>query len=432
MQRVSSMGTEPHPRGWMVPGFNSPTRPNPPLRRRGIAADGDLAGRRDPPTLTNLAPVAAWGSARERSRDDCAPCCATMTEGRNDTHAKPRSHLPGRGRKTHHPRRPRTPTCRGRDLHRRRGKLRRDHQGSAHTARPEGDNRVRTAIADRPRDRQAPGFKPPARTTHPTRGTTREGAHTIPLHIITGPPAAGKSTYIREHRQPGDITVDYDDLANTLAAADPDNHDHPDTVKGVAQAARRAAISEAMKTPDTTVWIIDSKPNRQNLTRYKQAGAEIHVIDPGIDEVLRRCRGRTARAHRSRRTRMVRARQAEDSSTTRLRPSTPTSPQTSHDATKGRTRVRMVRTINVPEARAELRRRSTRSRPHQGSEAPRTRGRRPTTPPHLQPQQGRRKRPPQTRNKRGTRPAPRSDIHLGIAGRPQHVDKNRTHTPRYS
>ena len=274
-----------------VPGFNSPTRPNPPLRRRGIAADGDLAGRRDPPTLTNLAPVAAWGSARERSRDDCAPCCATMTEGRNDTHAKPRSHLPGRGRKTHHPRRPRsTPTCRGRDLHRRRGKLLLDHQGSAHTARPEGDNRVRTAIADRPRDRQAPGFKPPARTTHPTRGTTREGAHTIPLHIITGPPAAGKSTYIREHRQPGDITVDYDDLANTLAAADPDNHDHPDTVKGVAQAARRAAISEAMKTPDTTVWIIDSKPNRQNLTRYKQAGAEIHVIDPGIDGALKRCR----------------------------------------------------------------------------------------------------------------------------------------------
>lgn len=134
------------------------------------------------------------------------------------------------------------------------------------------------------------GFKPPARTTHPTRGTTREGAYTIPLHIITGPPAAGKSTYIREHRQPGDITIDYDDLANTIAAADADNHNHTPTVKTVTQAARRAAITEALKTTNTTVWIVDSKPNRQNLTRYKQAGAEIHVIDPGIDEVLRRCR----------------------------------------------------------------------------------------------------------------------------------------------
>ena len=56
------------------------------------------------------------------------------------------------------------------------------------------------------------------------------------------------------------------------------------------QAARRAAITEALKTTTTTVWIVDSKPNRQNLTRYKHAGAEIHVIDPGIDEVLRRCR----------------------------------------------------------------------------------------------------------------------------------------------
>lgn len=95
---------------------------------------------------------------------------------------------------------------------------------------------------------------------------------------------------MREHRQPGDITVDYDDLANTLAAAPQDNHTHPDTLKGVAQAARRAAISEALKVTGTTVWIVDSKPSRQNLARYRQAGAEIHVIDPGIDEVLRRCR----------------------------------------------------------------------------------------------------------------------------------------------
>jgi hypothetical protein len=142
------------------------------------------------------------------------------------------------------------------------------------------------------------GFKPPARTTPPPlieqggAPTTPEGrAHTIPLHIITGPPAAGTSTYIRDHRQPGDITIDYDEIANTIAGETVDNHTHTDTVKAVTQAARRAAITEAVKHANTTdVWIVDSTPSAKTLDKYRQAGAEIRTIDPGKAVVMRRCK----------------------------------------------------------------------------------------------------------------------------------------------
>ncbi len=37
------------------------------------------------------------------------------------------------------------------------------------------------------------------------------------LRIINGPPAAGKTTFVREHAQHGDIIIDLDHIANALA-----------------------------------------------------------------------------------------------------------------------------------------------------------------------------------------------------------------------
>lgn len=96
---------------------------------------------------------------------------------------------------------------------------------------------------------------------------------------------------MRDHRQPGDITIDYDEIANTIAGETVDNHTHTDTVKAVTQAARRAAITEAMKHANTTgVWIIHSAPSANALDRYRKFGAQIHTIDPGKQVVMRRCK----------------------------------------------------------------------------------------------------------------------------------------------
>ncbi|MBE7338113.1 hypothetical protein INS45_01365 [Corynebacterium aurimucosum] len=114
------------------------------------------------------------------------------------------------------------------------------------------------------------------------------------MHVVIGPPAAGKSTFVAQAAQPGDVVLDFDLLANALAGADATNHDHTPTIKAVAKAARRAALDKA-KTLDTRVWLIHSLPAASTLRRYIEEGAEIHVIDPGKEVVMSRCKAERPR-----------------------------------------------------------------------------------------------------------------------------------------
>lgn len=105
------------------------------------------------------------------------------------------------------------------------------------------------------------------------------------IRVVSGPPAAGKSTYVSEHAQPGDIVIDHDTLA--VALGSPDAHDHPAAIARVAHAARGSAI-KASKDSDADVWLIHTQPDATALAEYERLGAELITIDPGIDVVRAR------------------------------------------------------------------------------------------------------------------------------------------------
>lgn len=109
------------------------------------------------------------------------------------------------------------------------------------------------------------------------------------LFVVMGPPAAGKSTYVKERAAGSDIVIDYDALATALSGPGSSGHQHSEHVRTVAFAARRAAIAKALdKSSETDVYVIHTNPDSSWMQRYSEFGAEVVTIDPGRDVVLAR------------------------------------------------------------------------------------------------------------------------------------------------
>ena len=110
--------------------------------------------------------------------------------------------------------------------------------------------------------------------------------------IITGPPASGKTTYVRNHAKPTDVVIDMDAIARALMPIPPaETHVYPEYVRHVAIKARAAAISAATRLRErTTVWLIHAVPQPDDLHDYKRLGWQVITVDPGRDVVEARMR----------------------------------------------------------------------------------------------------------------------------------------------
>ncbi len=108
------------------------------------------------------------------------------------------------------------------------------------------------------------------------------------IHIITGPPCGGKSTYIGKHAKRGDLIVDYDELAMTLGCAEKWNP--VGIVQRATQKARAAAIKAATNNQKAESWIIQSRLSEELRKEYESLGAEIVEIDPGKETCIERAK----------------------------------------------------------------------------------------------------------------------------------------------
>ena len=108
------------------------------------------------------------------------------------------------------------------------------------------------------------------------------------IHIITGPPCAGKSTYVKEHAEEGDLRVDYDLIAQALGAVN--SHAAEGAVKQAAFDAREGAIRAALRYRDAESWIIHTTPSEEHMKLYEDAGADIVELDPGYDVCMERAK----------------------------------------------------------------------------------------------------------------------------------------------
>ena len=108
------------------------------------------------------------------------------------------------------------------------------------------------------------------------------------IHVVSGPPCGGKSTYVGSHAQPGDLIVDYDKIALALGAEE--SHGAEGIVKQAAFSARDGAIQTAVENPSAESWIIHTSLTDEQKKKYEKADAEFIKIDPGYDECMARAR----------------------------------------------------------------------------------------------------------------------------------------------
>lgn len=108
---------------------------------------------------------------------------------------------------------------------------------------------------------------------------------TIPLTIVCGPPASGKSMYVRDRTVGGDVVIDLDEIAG--------GHISGTGHLNAAIRQRNAMLGVLSRATTGRAWFIVGAPTEAERSWWKdKLGGCAVVLDPGEDECLRRIRVR--------------------------------------------------------------------------------------------------------------------------------------------
>ena len=106
---------------------------------------------------------------------------------------------------------------------------------------------------------------------------------------MCGPPASGKSTWVRREAKPGDQIVDFDQICRSLGSRS--HHDHPQHVRQMAKALRRSIEDRAGEFPGRT-FVIRSLPDPAQRTAVaERLGARVVVFAVPLETALERAHG---------------------------------------------------------------------------------------------------------------------------------------------
>lgn len=116
--------------------------------------------------------------------------------------------------------------------------------------------------------------------------------------LVTGPPCSGKTTYVAQHADPGDVIACHDTEARR--AGSPRSHDHLPGHRAPAEQAYQRLLRRIGGSHTGRSWVIRCAPlaaKRQHLSEVLRAD-RVLVLMPPMAAVLRRAE----LEHRSRRT----------------------------------------------------------------------------------------------------------------------------------
>lgn len=106
--------------------------------------------------------------------------------------------------------------------------------------------------------------------------------------LVCGPPASGKSTWVRQRAAPGDQVIDFDQLCRSLGSKA--RHDHPRSVRQMAKSIRRSIEDKTSEYPGRT-WVIRSLPKASDRAAVaERLGARVVMLATPAAEAVERAR----------------------------------------------------------------------------------------------------------------------------------------------
>ena len=109
------------------------------------------------------------------------------------------------------------------------------------------------------------------------------------LWVITGPPCVGKSTWVRDRAQPGDMVIDLDRIALAITAETTPHHEYPPQIRKAAVMLRKQAVAQALvHARSGSSYIIHAKPNTKARAIYKKNQAQFVELTAPLQVLLDR------------------------------------------------------------------------------------------------------------------------------------------------
>ena len=112
------------------------------------------------------------------------------------------------------------------------------------------------------------------------------------VYIVTGAACSGKTTFVKEHLQEGDIVIDIDDIWQTVSGQP--RYTKPNSLKAIVFNTRLALKEQIAKGAGTwrNAYIIESLPiatdRKREAERYKAHNVEVITMNTTREECLNR------------------------------------------------------------------------------------------------------------------------------------------------
>ncbi len=106
--------------------------------------------------------------------------------------------------------------------------------------------------------------------------------------IVAGAPCSGKSTYVREHLQVGDVVYDYDTVHQALSGQA--SHQHDTRIRPYVLKTRDGVLELLSQSPDQDAWVITSSPKAMELRRLQELiDGEMVLLEVSAEDAHSRC-----------------------------------------------------------------------------------------------------------------------------------------------